>query len=331
MIPGFRVLASPLGGFALTLSGLTAGETAGASCGRVRAMDLSGSPADRRRATLVGAGAIGLWSSFALLTAFTQGLPPLETLALCFAISGAAGLVLVALRGRGARAALWPGAGALGLGVTAFFVDHVLYFFALKRAPVVEASLINYLWPVFIVLFAALVPGARLRAVHLVGVGLGFLAAWLLATRGRAPEFSAAHTPGHLAALGAALTWAAYSVLNRRHRSVPSGAMATVCFSVAVLGGLTHVLVERTVAPSAGQWLALALIGVGPMGASFWLWDHGTKHGEVAVLGILSFATPLLSTLLLVAAGQARLHWTQPVAIALIAVGGLLGLGSLRR
>jgi drug/metabolite transporter (DMT)-like permease len=294
-------------------------------------MDPTGSIRHRRRATLVGAGAIGLWSSFALLTALTAGLPPLQTLALCFGVSGVAGLILMALRGRRACAALWPGAGALGLGVSAFLVYHALYFFALKRAPVVEASLINYLWPVLIVLFAALVPGARLRAVHLVGVGLGFLAAGLLVTRGRAPDFSRAHLLGHAAALGAALTWAGYSVLNRRHHQVPSGAMATVCLCVALLGGLAHVLLEPTVTPTARQWVALGLIGLGPMGVSFWLWDHGTKHGDVAVLGILSFATPLLSTVLLVAAGQAQLHWTQPVAIALIAVGGLIGLGSLRR
>ncbi|MEP6906693.1 MAG: hypothetical protein ABI858_01745, partial [Pseudoxanthomonas sp.] len=60
--------------------------------------------------------------------------------------------------------------------------------------------------------------------------------------------------------------------------------------------------------------------------AAFLLWDHGTKHGDIALLGSLSYLAPLLSTLLLVLAGQAAPHWSQGVAIGLLMLGAWLSV-----
>jgi drug/metabolite transporter (DMT)-like permease len=46
-------------------------------------------------------------------------------------------------------------------------------------------------------------------------------------------------------------------------------------------------------------------MGVGPTGLAFFFWDHATKHGNVPLLGSLSYLAPLLSTVLLIAAGLA--------------------------
>ncbi|HWU71114.1 MAG TPA: DMT family transporter, partial [Pseudoxanthomonas sp.] len=127
--------------------------------------------------------------------------------------------------------------------------------------------------------------------------------------------------PGYLAALSAAMVWAAYSVLNRRHAQVPSAAIAVACALVSLFGGIAHHLFETHVQPDATQWLALVGMGIGPVGAAFLLWDHGTKRGDIALLGSLSYLAPLLSTLLLVVAGKAQPHVSQAVAIALLLVG----------
>ena len=279
-----------------------------------------------KAATLSGLLAIVLWSSLALLTTATDGLPPFEVLTLGFGFAAVFGLIPTALRGRSGWRQLRQPWSALGLTTAALFGYHALYFIALKRAPAVEANLLNYLWPLLIVLFAALLPGVRVRGLQIAGTLLGLIAAIVLVTRGSSIEIQPRYVPGYLAALGAAVIWAAYSVLNRRHAQVPSEAIIAACAMVALLGLLAHLGFEQTVMPRFTQWLVLALMGIGPVGAAFLLWDHGTKHGDIAVLGSLSYLAPLLSTLLLVLAGRAEPHWSQAVAIGLLMVGAWLSL-----
>ena len=282
----------------------------------------------QRRATLAGVCAVVLWAALALLTTFTQGLPPFQVLALGFGIAGVLGTLYTARRGAAGWRSWRVPRSALVLGIAGLFGYHALYFYALKHAPALEANLINYLWPLLIVLFSGLLPGVHLRSHHLFGALLGLSAAALLVTRGRGIHIDMSALPGYLAALGAAVVWAAYSVLNRRHAEVPSTAIIPACIGVAVLGGLAHFAFEQTVVPSTRHWLALLAMGVGPVGAAFFLWDHGTKRGDIALLGSLSYLAPLLSTLLLVLARRAQPHWTQAVAIALLMLGAWISLRS---
>lgn len=281
----------------------------------------------RRRATLAGFAAVLLWSSLAVLTTATGDIPPFQLLAMGFGVAGIAGVALLLRPSGPGLAALRqpPSAGLLGIG--ALFGYHALYFVALKRAPAVEANLINYLWPLLIVVFAALLGGTRVHAGQWLGTLLGLAAAGLVVSRGGRVEIDPVHLPGYAAALGAALVWALYSVLNRRHEAVPSAAMAGSCLAVGVLGAIAHVAFERTVAPTPLQWLLITGLGLGPTGIAFWLWDIGTKRGDLAVLGTLSYAAPLLSTGLLLAFGRAQPHWTQGVAVVLLLLGAWLAVG----
>ena len=82
---------------------------------------------------------------------------------------------------------------------------------------------------------------------------------------------------------------------------------------------------EKTVWPeSAGQWLAVLTLGVGPVGAAFYAWDVGMKRGDIRVIGAASYATPLLSTGFLILAGYAQATTTLAIAALLIAGGGLI-------
>lgn len=284
-----------------------------------------------RNATLAGLLAILLWSSLALLTVATDGLPPFQVLAIAFAVAGALGLARAGLQGSAGWSGLRQPVSALALSTTALFGYHALYFIALKRAPAVEANLLNYLWPLLIVVFAGFLPGVRIRPLQWIGTGLGLAAAILLVSGGQRLAVSASHLPGYLAAITAAVVWAAYSVLNRRHAQVPSAAITVACVGVAVLGALAHLAIETTVAPTPLQWGALLLMGIGPTGAAFWLWDTGTKRGDIALLGSLSYLAPLLSTALLVLSGRVQPHPVQAMALALLLAGAWLSTRSRRQ
>ena len=285
-------------------------------------------------ATLLGAGAILLWSLLALFTAASGRVPPFQLAAVTFTLGGLLGCATWILRPAGARALRqpWP---VWALGVGGLFGYHALYFAALRLAPPAEAGLLNYLWPLLIVLLSARLPGeGGLRASHLLGAGLGLAGvAALFLGRPEGLGFAADAVPGYLAALAAAFVWSGYSVLSRRVGTVPTDAVAGFCLATAALSLACHRAFERTVWPADGaQWAALVALGLGPVGAAFYLWDFGVKRGDIRLLGVGAYAAPVLSTLILVASGYAPATPALGAACALIVAGALVAaLPTLRR
>jgi len=281
----------------------------------------------KRKATLIGAIAVILWALLALFTTELASIPPFQLVSLCFAIATLFGAAWISLRGGSVVGALRQPLGAWLLGVAGLFGYHFFYFVALANAPAVEASLIAYLWPLLIVLFSAFLPGERLKWQHVGGAVLGLTGAVLLIGKGQGVSFDPAFAAGYGAAIICSLLWSGYSVLNRRYRNVPVGAVCGFCAGASLLGFGTHIILEAWVQPDATQWLAILGLGLGPVGAAFFVWDHGTKHGDIQVLGVAAYGAPLLSTCLLIAFGKA-LATPATIAGCLLIVGGA-GLASL--
>ncbi len=276
-------------------------------------------------ATLIGAGAVLLWSSLAVLTTAAGPVPPFQMTAMAFALGFSLALVKWLGGGEDARAHfVWPWR-VWALGIAGLFGYHVLYFTALSLAPPVEANLINYLWPLLIVVFSGLLPGERLRWWH-VGGALAGLVGCVLLIGGGAGGVRLEFAGGYLAALGAALAWSSYSVLSRRFGEVPTDAVGGFCAATAILAVVVHLLVERTYVPQGGEWLAVLGLGIGPVGAAFYLWDVGVKQGDIRALGACSYMTPLLSTFLLIIFGRASPTW-QVLAACVLIVGGAVLAG----
>ena len=174
-------------------------------------------------------------------------------------------------------------------------------------------------------LFSSLLPGERLAPHHIIGALLGLAGTVLLFVGNSAAALRPAQIPGLAAAFVAAFVWAAYSVMSRRLKAVPTDAVAGFCLATALLAAIVHGLVETTVWPeTSAQWLAIIALGVGPVGAAFFTWDIGMKRGDIRVLGAASYATPLLSTAFLIMAGFAKPSATIAIAAILIAGGGLI-------
>ncbi len=281
-------------------------------------------------ATVIGFGAVLLWSLLALLTVGSAPVPPLQLSAMTFAIGGAIGLVWVVASGEAAALRRVP-PGVYAFGTAGLFGYHFLYFSALRIAPAAEAGLIAYLWPLLIVLFSGLLPGEKLRAGHLIGAATGFAGAALIVLSGSS-GFSVETMPGYGLAALCALTWAGYSVLSRRARHVPTASVAVFCLATAFLSWIAHLALEVTAWPATPMgWISVALLGAGPVGLAFYVWDIGVKRGDIQLLGVASYAAPVLSTLALIVAGAATASWTLIAAALLIAGGaGLAAWASAR-
>jgi drug/metabolite transporter (DMT)-like permease len=284
--------------------------------GRKRETDVT-----KGRATVIGFSAVLMWSLLALFTIGSAPVPPLMLNAICFGIGGLIGLIWTARHGFGVlRGVSWK---VYAFGTIGLFGYHFLYFTAFRLSPTAETGLIAYLWPLFIVLFSGLLPGERLRAPHVLGALIAFAgAAVIVLGRGSGGEGSAL---GMALAFGCAVTWAAYSVLSRRLGEVPTESVTVFCLATAVLSVVTHLALETTVWPeSALGWAAVLALGIGPVGAAFFTWDVGMKRGDIQLLGVASYAAPLLSTLALVAAGIAKPSLAIALAAVLITGGAAL-------
>lgn len=287
----------------------------------------------RTRATAIGFVAVLLWSTLALTTVLTVPVPPFQLSAMTFALGGLAGLGWAAAGGRVHRLRRVPPA-ALAFGTAGLFGYHALYFSALRLAPPAQAGLIAYLWPLLIVLLSGLLPGERLTGRHVLGALAAFAgAALLILSRGESGAASApAPMLGFALAAACAIVWAVYSLGSRRLAGVPTEGVALTCLATAVLSALAHALLEQTRWPAdVGGWIAVAVLGLGPVGAAFFLWDIGVKGGNIQVLGTAAYAAPVLSTLLLVVAGAAQPSPALLAAALLIAGGAALAAGGRRR
>lgn len=273
------------------------------------------------QASLLALAAIALWGSLAPLGVSLGHVPPFLLTGCGLLIGSLIGLVL----SRG-RVQQWKvPAPTLALGVYGLFGFHFLLFIALRHAPPVQANLVNYLWPLGIVLMAPLfLPGMRLHGLHIAAAFLGFAGAALAIVGGR--DLQGGFAWGYIPALASAFIWASYSLLTRRVPAFPSAAIGLFGLVSGLLSLLCHALLETPVDLSAHDWALLAAMGLGPLGGAFYLWDAALKRGDARQIGVLSFLTPLLSTLALL---WLRGEWpSASVALAAVMIVGAAVLGS---
>ena len=272
------------------------------------------------RSDLAAFGAVFLWASLATLGAALDHLPPLLITGISLLIGSLIALPLVGFRVK--KMTVSPK--ILLLGVYGLFGYHVALFAGLQQAPAVQANLVNYLWPLLIVLLAPLfISGAKLT-LRLVLAGIaGFLGAGLAILSGT--QLSGNFEIGYLWAGIAAIIWATYSLGTKRAGNFPTAAVGLFGLVAGALALLVFFATGGSAAISTQDWIWLIALGLGPLGGSFFLWDFALKHGDAQRIGLIAFLTPLLSTVMLLIFTGSPLSPLLLLAATLIIGGAALG------
>jgi len=264
--------------------------------------------------TLCALGAIVLWATLASLGVALAHVPPFLLTGLALVVGSVPSWPL-------ARQWRVPASTVL-LGIYGLFGFHFLLFVALRTAPPLEANLVNYLWPLLIVVLAPVfLRGIALRPVHVLAAVAGFVGAALAIVGGR--EVSGGLSWGYLAAAGSAFIWASYSLLTQRVAHFATAAIGLFGLVSGLLALVCHALFESAAALSTRDVLLIGIVGLGPLGSAFFLWDAALKRSDARRIGLLSYLTPLASTLLL-AVTTARPLTAWIGAAALLIVGAAI-------
>lgn len=258
---------------------------------------------------LAALAAILMWSSLATLTVSLAGVPPLYLTGMSLFIGGALSLPWMRHWSLDWR--------ALAVGVYGQFTYHLAYIVALRSAPPVNANLVHYAWPLLILLMAPLTGrGLRLGRVHIAAAMVAFGGVVLATSDG--VELSLQWHAGYGFALAAAFIWATYSIAQARSRSSSPVDVGPACMVSGLLALAGHAALEPAVSLDASQWLTMVALGVGPTGGAFYLWSLAMRRGDTRIVGVLSNATPILSTLMLALVGSRSL--SMPVVAAALLV-----------
>jgi drug/metabolite transporter (DMT)-like permease len=274
------------------------------------------------KADLLTLGAVLLWATLASLATLLSDIPP-------FLLTGIGLLIGAAVSLPALRSGLTPWkipVRTLLLGVYGLFGYHFMLFLALQTAPAVEANLVNYLWPLLIVLLSPLfTKSLKLNVRYVLAALSGFAGAVIAITYNSSALASSSIEIGYLFALAAAVIWATYSLATTKVPSFPTPAIGLFALVSGLLALGAHFLFEPVATISSADWVLLVLLGAGPLGGAFYLWDAALKIGDPRRIGLLAFLTPLLSTVLLVLVSGNSLSWQLLVATALIVGGALFG------
>ncbi|MBB1487154.1 DMT family transporter [Oceanospirillum sediminis] len=276
-------------------------------------------------ATFAGICAVLLWGGLALLGSMTASIPAFQLLFICFSISAV--IMLVRRKLSGDALMTLPSLSITGwlAGITGLFGFHFFYFMALKLAPAMEVSLIVYLWPLLLTVFVAK-SGRRLQAttggiLGFTGIALVIINSQTSSTPSLIDSQNAIY--GYLFAFSCAFIWSGYSWYLSRSPG-KSDDIGWLSIVVAALSLIAHSLSEDSHwSWSASEWFGALLLGLGPVGGAFYLWDLGMRKGNQTLLASFSFAAPLITAISLALAGLN--DWSTEIIIALVLV--MLGAG----
>ncbi|KPD10697.1 DMT family transporter [Phaeobacter sp. 11ANDIMAR09] len=273
------------------------------------------------RHTGFGALAILSWGTLGALGALSASMPPHLVLTFCFAIAAAMGWTICRLTGRTPARLLTKHVALFSVLLSAY---HLVYLEAFHHADPIPVSLINYLWPACLIVLGNLFFRLHSGWSGYLGAALGFIGVGVLVGKDGL-VLQASEALGYGLAFVGAVLWALFSNLRRHEQFDAIASLTTICFGSSLLCGVWWVATDA-------HWPELSLrdigviiaLGVGPAGGAFFLWDLGMRQGHAALLGILGYSAPVLSTLLMLGLGMGAPGWEIFVAIAFITLGGVV-------
>lgn len=273
--------------------------------------------------TLVGIGALILWSLSALLISELQEIPTFELSGIVLFIAFLVVAIKLTIKGEWKKihqpTTTWI------TGFIAVLCNQTAYVSAVKLIPPEQAEIIYYLWPVIALLTSALFFENKIRFTPFLSAMLALVGIYILLTDGGSlDDFNMEYMHGYSMAMVSALAWVLYCLFAKYNPDTPLEMNGIWCGMAAPCCFALHLLLEQSVIPSAYEWMLMTIIGVGILSLSLLLWSESLRKGHFHLLQVFAYLTPMLSLLLLIACDKAECKATLFISCQLIVFAGML-------
>ena len=214
---------------------------------------------------------------------------------------------------------------AAALGFLGLFLYSAFFYYGLARMTSQEACILNYLWPLMIVLFSCPILGEPLTRRKLLAVAMSFGGVVLVMAGGTSTEnFSADKILGALSCVIAAACYGLFSVLNKKRRLNQKLAMMIIWATTAICAFVSGYFFEQWLMPGIRQIFGLLWLGVMINAVAYLTWALALeKTSDTARTANLAYLVPVLAIFISTLVFGEELSFTVIPALVLI-IGGII-------
>ncbi|AFC29564.1 hypothetical protein PM3016_2684 [Paenibacillus mucilaginosus 3016] len=202
-------------------------------------------------------------------------------------------------------------------GLFTFLYDF-FYLKSLELIPAVEASMLNYLFPIFIVLFAVPIHNEKLTWAKLVSVGMGFLGTALLTTKGDLANLNFTNAKGDVLAILAAVSWGIFTNLVKKNKKDMVVSTFLITAVALVLSTAAMLVYSRWILPGQADFLGVLWLSLSNIVLGFFLYFRALAYSPASLIASFTFFTPFVTLLFIVLLLGERLTWVDGLAAVLI-------------
>ena len=210
-----------------------------------------------------------------------------------------------------------------GLGFLGLFVYSALYYYGLTQLTSQEACIINYLWPMMLVLCSCMILKEKFTVLKAVAMICSFAGIVILST-GSGMAANGNTLAGMLSCVTAAACYGLFSVLNKKANYDQNIAMMVMWLVVAVCGAVLGLMTETWKPIEGAQWLGMLWLGAIVDAVAYLLWALALNGAEnTAKIANLAYLTPFLSLLVSAVVLKEQIRPRAVIALVFI-IGGIL-------
>lgn len=210
-----------------------------------------------------------------------------------------------------------------GLGFIGLFVYSALYYYGLSQLSAQEACILNYLWPIMIVVFSCIILKERMTVMKGVAIGCSFLGIVIL-SMGNQGSATGNTILGIISCVVAAICYGLFSVLNKKSNYNQNISMMLIWLVTAVCSMILGLMTESWVPIYGMQWIGLLWLGVVIDAVAYLLWALALNGAEnTAKIANLAYLTPFLSVVISAVFLKEPVQLRALIALVFI-IGGIL-------
>ncbi|TKG89581.1 DMT family transporter [Puteibacter caeruleilacunae] len=213
---------------------------------------------------------------------------------------------------------------AIVLGFLGTYLYYILLYFGYAHAKGLEVLVIQYSWPIFVIILSVFILKETLNAHKIISIVLGFLGVFMVLTKG---DFTNIHLDNLWVdgiVLLAALVFGLFSVLSK-HIDIPPLSLTTIFFLASTIISFASMLLFSSISlPTQSTIIPILLNGVLVNGISYIFWIKALKFGNASFVAPFVFFTPVLSTLILIVFFKEAFHMIYLIGMLMVIMGGLV-------